>query len=60
MPYGTGLRIPADGLQLANGPWKGAHEVAIKISDGGLEMAGVVELSGLTDAIKSLSDCAKK
>lgn len=60
LPTGAGLRVPADGLDLVKGPWKGASELTIRISDADLEISGVVELSGLTNAIKSLADCAGK
>jgi hypothetical protein len=60
LPTGAGLRVPADGLDLINGPWKGARDLTIRISDGDAEIGGVVELSGLTQAIQSLADCAGK
>ena len=40
-----------------SGPWKGARELKIRISDGDAEMNGVVDLAGLTQAIQSLGDC---
>ena len=60
LPTGAGLRVPADGLTLINGPWKGARELKIRISDGDAEMSGVVDLAGLTQAIQSLGDCLGK
>lgn len=60
LPTGAGLRVPADGLNLINGPWKGARELRIRISDGDAEMSGVVDLAGLTQAIQSLGDCVGK
>lgn len=57
LPTGVGLRVPADGLSLMSGPWKGARELKIRISDGDTEMNGVVDLAGLTQAIQSLGDC---
>jgi hypothetical protein len=61
LPTGAGLRVPADGLDLVKGPWKGARELTIKISDGDAEVDGVVELSGLTNALQSLAaDCPGK
>jgi hypothetical protein len=58
LPTGAGLRIPADGLTLISGPWRGAPELRIGISEGGAEMSGVVDLAGLTQAIQSLDNCA--
>ena len=60
LPTGEGLRVPANGLDLVQGPWKDARELMISISDGGAEIGGVVELSGLPDAIRSLDGCAGK
>ncbi len=60
LPTGAGLRVPADAFDLVKGPWKGARELTIKISDGDVEMSGVVELSGLPTAIQSLAGCAGK
>jgi hypothetical protein len=57
LPTGAGIRIPADGIELATGPWKGAHELAVKISDGGSDIGGIVELEGLSSAIQVLADC---
>ncbi len=57
---GAGLLLPADGMDLAMGPWRGADELSIKVSEGDAEIEGVVKLSGLTAAIQSLADCAAK
>ncbi|VFU07129.1 protein of unknown function [Methylocella tundrae] len=57
---GVGLILPADGMQLATGPWRNANEPSVKISEGDAEISGVIKLSGLEAAIQSLAGCAAK
>lgn len=57
---GVGLILPADGMQLAMGPWRNANELSVKISEGDAEISGVIQLSGLGAAIQSLTECAAK
>lgn len=57
---GVGLILPADGMQLAKGPWRNADELSVKISEGDAEISGVIKLSGLEAAIQSLAECAAK
>jgi hypothetical protein len=47
-------------MQLATGLWRGANELSVKISDGAVEIKGVVELAGSNAAMLSLAGCEAK
>lgn len=55
IPAGAGIRLPVDGMKLANDSWLGSQEVEIKIADGDTAIEGIVPLSGLTAAIRALA-----
>lgn len=57
---GAGLLLPADGMDLALGPWRAEKELAVEISDGDVSFGGVISLSGLSAAVQFLSHCAPK
>jgi hypothetical protein len=58
MPPGTVLALPSEAMALANGPWQSAAEVAIEVAEDGNAIRGVVELTGLADALALLrSSC---
>jgi len=54
VPPGVALRLPDDALALADGPWQSRSELPVKIEDSPISIRGIVPISGLDVALKTL------
>jgi hypothetical protein len=61
IPTGAGIRLPSDATILLTSASHTAREAEIKVAEGDAVIAGIVALSGLSEALKSLkAECVQK
>jgi hypothetical protein len=54
IPPGTAILLPREATALASGKWQALSELMIRVEDGKNTIRGVVALSGLASAFKTL------
>jgi len=54
LPPGAELLLPSEAMDLANGRWQSAHELAVKVASPTQSFSGVVAIDGLAQALANL------